>query len=80
MSTLQSASIPAYRAVIKECIERDPSGPVIGLTLDAVLHERFPIGPGGAGHANRKAQARIRGEIEAFYAPTEHSEPTGLRS
>jgi hypothetical protein len=70
-------SLPAFRQVIKECIKRDVAGAgFIGPILDDVLNERFPLGKGGVGHANRKAQARIREEIEAFYSRPVATEPT----
>jgi hypothetical protein len=71
------ASLPAYRQVIRECIKRDADGNgFVGPILDAVLNERFPLDKGGVGHANRKAQARIREEIEAFYGAPAATEPT----
>ena len=71
-------SLPAFRAVIKEVIARiSLDEPVIGPTLDAVLHERFPIGKGGVGQAHQRIQAEIRQQIANFYAPRDWSaEPT----
>ena len=66
------SALPAFLQVIKECIKRDVDGVgFIGPILDDVLNERFPVGPGGVGQANRRAQARIRQEIEDYYAPRE---------
>jgi len=65
---MENTSLPAFRQVIKQAIAQDK-------TWHEVLHERFPIGPGGVGHANRRLHKEILQEIADFYAPREAPEP-----
>lgn len=65
------STIPVFRQIIREACERAKGDEPADFA--AVLHERFPIGPGGVGHANRKLHARVLREIEDFYAPRDWS-------
>lgn len=57
----------AYLQVIRAAIDQ-------GVSFDEVIGQRFPIGPGGVGHANRKTQQRIRQQIREFYEPRDYSD------
>lgn len=43
--------------------------------FEAAVNERFPMGKGGVGHAQRRMRAAVLAEIKDFYAPREAVEP-----
>ena len=43
--------------------------------FEAAVNERFPMGKGGVGHAQRRMRVEVMAEIEAFYAPRDAVEP-----
>lgn len=61
------------KSVIVEAYER-------GISTDEVLAERYPCGPGGVGHAQRRMKAETKQRIREWLEPGEPIEPNGMRA
>lgn len=47
-----------------------------GESVAEVLNARFPVSPGGVGHANARVQRETRKRIREWLEPGESNEPT----
>lgn len=63
----------AARDIISKVCALTPGDQDADFALE--VNERYPVGPGGVGQANRRMRAAVLAEIEAFYAPHEAAEP-----
>ena len=69
MSTNSAGAYQIASEIISAANER-------GITYAEMLHERFPVGGGGVGHARAKLHRETLTRIAEWLGPGEYHEPT----